>query len=129
MYDTIRRHMVKLGANPELAKDAYKAPYTFIETYKWGSTPRIAVVLAYAEVQKKLCIVGLCLCVPLLFFALFLRDHYLSDAQSLEEEVEDKEQQVLEGDTKVSRMVFTNDKDPIFEMIRKGYNAVRFNRK
>lgn len=129
MYDTIRRHMVKLGANPELAKDAYKAPYTFIETYKWGSTPRIAVVLAYAEVQKKLCIVGLCLCVPLLFFALFLRDHYLSDAQSLEEKVEDKEQQVLEGDTKVSRMVFTNDKDPIFEMIRKGYNAVRFNRK
>ncbi|KAF3986700.1 hypothetical protein FT663_04773 [Candidozyma haemuli var. vulneris] len=124
MYDTIKKHMVDLGADPELAKDAYKAPYTFIETYKWGSTPRIAVVLAYAEVQKKLCIVGLCLCAPLLFFALFLRDHYLSDAQSLEEV--DEEQQPTNADTKISKMVFTNDNDPIFNILRKGYNALKF---
>lgn len=113
MYFVIKKHMGQLGVDELLAKSAYEAPYTFIKKYKWGSTPRIAVVLAYAEVQKKLCIVGLCLCVPLLFFALFLRDNRLADVQSLEDE-EDPEH----GNNKGGKMIFRDDNDPIFDAVK-----------
>lgn len=121
MYRTIKKHMVQLGQDPSLAKPAYDAPYDFIKDWGWGSLPRIAVVLAYAEVQKKLCIVGLCVCVPLLFFGLFLRDNRLSNAQSLED---DEEGSVDEK--RKNKMLFNNDNDPIFNAMRKGYQSVKF---
>lgn len=125
MYPTIKKQLEKLGQDVALAKKAYDAPYDFMEDHAWGTTPRIAVVLAYAEVQKKLCVVGLCLCVPLLFFGLFLRDHFLSDAQSLED-AEDEENKHQKGEMKGTKMVFTDDNDPIFNILRKGYRAVKF---
>lgn len=85
MYGAIYRKMEELGVDTSLAASAYAAPFTFIVTYVWGTPERIAVVLAYAEVQKKLCITGLCLCVPLLVASLFLRNHYLESVQSLDE--------------------------------------------
>lgn len=86
-----------------------------------GTTARIAVALAYAEIQKQLCIVGLCLCVPLLFFAFFLRDHYLDSVQSLEES-EDK----VTTTAKHGRIVFTDDDDPTFRFFKKIWKKVRF---
>lgn len=115
MYSTIKNKMRSLGVDELLAKKAYESPYTFIKTYKWGSTPRIAVVLAYADVQKKLCIVGLCLCVPLLVIAFFLRDHKLGDVQSWEEEDDSEKADGKKG----GKMVFTNDDDPLFRLCRK----------
>lgn len=85
MYPTIVRKMEELGVDTSLAVVAYGSPFDFIVTYVWGTTERIAVVLAYADVQKKLCITGLCLCVPLLVASLFLRNHYLESVQSLDE--------------------------------------------
>lgn len=35
MYNTIKEKMVELGVDLSLAKDAYLAPYTFIEEHKW----------------------------------------------------------------------------------------------
>lgn len=86
MYKTIVKNMAKLGiTDTSLAASAYDSPYEFIITNVWGTTARRAVVLSYAEIQKKLCIVGICLCVPLIVCALFLRDNRLEAVQSLDE--------------------------------------------
>lgn len=114
MYDRIYDQMEKLGVDTSLAASAYKSPYTFIKTYKWGSQARIAVVLAYAQVQKYLCIVGLCLCVPLFLFTFVLRDHYLEDQQSLEEVVDEKGGIKREG-----QILFKNDDDMILNFLKK----------
>lgn len=124
MYPTIVKHMKELGVNPELAKNAYKQPYKFITTAKWGTPARRAVALAYAEVQKQLCIVALCLVVPLFFFAFFLRDHRLGDHQSLEDElVEEKGQTAAER--RKEHVVFTNDDDIILRYLKKVFTFGR----
>lgn len=90
MYKQIRRNFIAHNLDLEVAKFAYETPYGtpafpgFIEKYKWATPERIQVVLAYAHVQRLLCIVGICLVVPLLFAALCLRDHKLEAVQSLE---------------------------------------------
>ena len=114
MYSTIVEKMVQLNVDPELAKPAYQAPYTFIKSYPWGSPARVAVVLAYADLQRKLCITGLCLCVPTLIVAFCLRDHYLVSTQSLEETVE--------PDTKgghKTQILYKNDEDVILKYVKK----------
>jgi SIT family siderophore-iron:H+ symporter-like MFS transporter len=70
--------------DPELAQEAYAAPLTFIVTYTWGTPEREQLVDSYRYIQRLLCIVGTCLVVPLVIFALFLRDHHLESVQSLE---------------------------------------------
>lgn len=92
------------------AELAYGSPFTFIETNLWGSVPRMAVVLAYADVQKYLCIAGLVLCFPLLAFTFFLRDHRLESVQSLEARTADPEK----GDVAVN----TYDDDIILKKLQ-----------
>lgn len=121
MYHNIRQNMIDRGVDPSLAEKAYEAPYKFIKEYTWGTTPRIAVVLAYADVQRKLCIAGLCICVAALINALFLRDHRLANAQSLEDT--DEEQALAKQENK-GKIVFTNDDDPIFRFIRMCWKKV-----
>ncbi|KAG7661808.1 uncharacterized protein J8A68_004664 [[Candida] subhashii] len=115
MYPTILEKMELLGVEdaPAMAQLAYGSPFSFIVTYAWGTTERMALVLAYAEVQKYLCIVGLALCFPLLIFAFFLRDHRLDSVQSLEAEEGDE-------DSKTG-MVTVNkyDDDVILEKFKK----------
>ncbi|RCK59047.1 Siderophore iron transporter 1 [Candida viswanathii] len=86
MYNTILRRMNEAGLPnaQELAQDVYESPFDFIKEHVWGSPARIAVVLAYSEIQRILCIVGLVLCAPMLFVTLCLRDHKLESVQSLE---------------------------------------------
>ncbi|CAK7909961.1 siderophore iron transporter Arn1p [[Candida] anglica] len=87
MYKEIVKQFEKAGIDTALATFAYGSPIGFggfIETYTWASPERIPVVLAYAHVQKILCIVGLVLAFPLLFSTFFLRDHKLESVQSLE---------------------------------------------
>lgn len=91
MYKTIYKNMAKFGVDTSLATSAYDAPLEFIVTYVWGTPARQAVVLSYAQVQKKLCIVGICLCIPLIVCALFLRDNRLEAVQSLDEAHSPKE--------------------------------------
>lgn len=114
MYKTIFKNMEKLGVDTALAVTAYDSPYAFIVTNVWGTPARRAVVLSYAEIQKKLCIVGLCLCVPLIVCALFLRDNRLEAVQSLDEAHSPNEG--VHGDKPAiadTVIINNNDDDPI----------------
>lgn len=71
--------------NETLSAEAYGSPFTFIYEYPWGSTERVMVTQAYRHVQKILCIVGLCFCVPLLFCTFMLRNYRLTDSVTLSE--------------------------------------------
>lgn len=119
MPSTIAQNMEALGANVTLATLAYQAPFTFITVYPWGSKERIALALSYADIQRKLIIVALCLCVLLLVAAFLLRDHYLANVQSLDEVHKHEEgihgrQQIL-GQTVV---VNDYDNDPIAQFFK-----------
>lgn len=79
-----------------LAAQAYSAPFEFIVTYTWHTMERQAVVHAYRYVQKILCTIGLCFCVPLVIASLLLRDHKLENVVALDDldsknELDDKE--------------------------------------
>ncbi|KAJ9618865.1 ferrioxamine B transporter [Taxawa tesnikishii (nom. ined.)] len=73
----------QVSTNATLATTAYGDPFVFIAEYPVGTPERTAVVDAYQHTQKLLCITGICLCVPLLLFALCLRNPRLGKEQSL----------------------------------------------
>ncbi|RKP30436.1 hypothetical protein METBISCDRAFT_30952 [Metschnikowia bicuspidata] len=84
---------------------------------------RITVALAYAKIQRKLCIVGLRLCVPLIVFAVFLRNHYLTDAQSLDEV---NQNEGIKGHKDANKDIFVvndYDDDHIFEFFGKFFTG------
>lgn len=85
MYDTIVSQMQNLGVDTSMASDAYASPIGWGKEHAWGSAPRRAVAMAYAQIQRKMCIAAICLCVPLLVSALLLRNHKLLSVQSLDE--------------------------------------------
>lgn len=118
MYKEMVKQMTRLGVDTSLAAVAYGSPYTFIIDNVWGTPARIAVALAYAHVQRKLCIVGLCLCVPLLVVSFFLRDHKLEAVQSLDETHNEGQH----GEKKFNKgavVVNDFDKDPIVDFFKR----------
>lgn len=121
MYPSIKRKMEEMGVDPALAKLAYKKPYDFIKKHKWGTPARKAVVFAYAENQRLLCLVGLCLCVPLLLAGLCLRDHKLGKEQAMHAETTELGPvghiETIKGNNRVQ--VNNNDDDLIFKGLRK----------
>lgn len=118
MYKAIYNQMEKLGMDTSLATIAYQSPYGFIKIHTWETDPRRAVSLAYAEVQRNLAIIGLCLCVPMLVWVLLLRDHRLLDAQNLDDEAAMTESS-KPGQQVKSQVSFTNDKDFILDFIKR----------
>ncbi|ANZ76355.1 BA75_03886T0 [Komagataella pastoris] len=70
--------------NTTLPTFAYGAPYAFIVEYPWGTPERDVVVEAYKYTQKILCIIGVCLCIPLIGAAFLLRNPELKSVQSFE---------------------------------------------
>ncbi|KFH45598.1 Siderophore iron transporter-like protein [Hapsidospora chrysogenum ATCC 11550] len=64
-----------------LAEDIYNSPFSVIEHYPVGTEVRMAVIDSYQYVQRLLCIAGICLCVPMIAFALALRNPKLSEHQ------------------------------------------------
>ncbi|KAJ9110593.1 ferrioxamine B transporter [Naganishia vaughanmartiniae] len=82
-----------IGGNATLAAEIYGSPYTWIITNPVGTPDRDAVNHAYQHVQRILCIVGICLCVPLIAFSLLLKNPRLTGDQSLktaEKEADDR---------------------------------------
>ncbi|CAI1825505.1 hypothetical protein SEUBUCD646_0P04570 [Saccharomyces eubayanus] len=75
--------------NDTLAAVAYASPYTFIQEFSWDTVERYAVVEAYRSVQKIMMIVGLACTIPLVGFALFMRDPELIDKAVHEDFTED----------------------------------------
>lgn len=88
MWSGVLEDKLISALGPEFGKIAYKSPYKFILKYTKGTPQRDAMVECYKEVVRLLMIVAICLCVPLLCFALLLRDKRLSDAQSADTEEE-----------------------------------------
>jgi MFS transporter, SIT family, siderophore-iron:H+ symporter len=69
--------------NATLAAAVFGDPFAFTAGYPVGTPERDAAVEAYQGTQRLLCITGICLCVPLIFFACMLRDPKLGKEQSL----------------------------------------------
>ncbi|KAJ9115781.1 ferrioxamine B transporter [Naganishia onofrii] len=86
---TLPKELLKAVGNATLATEIYGSPYTWIITNPTGTASRTAVNLAYQHVQKILCIVGICLCIPLIFFSLLLKNPTLTNEQSLKHAEED----------------------------------------
>lgn len=61
----------------------YASPLTWVLTNPVGTPDRDAVIVAYRHAQRLLTITGICLCIPLIAFALVLRNPHLPDLQSL----------------------------------------------
>lgn len=70
-------------ADLAVATSAYGDPFTFIEAYPVGTPERAIVIDAYRSTQRLLCVCGICLCVPLIFFAMCLRNPRLGKEQSI----------------------------------------------
>lgn len=114
--------MANLGIDTSLEGTAYQAPPSSFWTTH-GALERITVALAYAKIQRKLCIVGIRLCVPLIVFAVFLRNHYLTDAQSLDEV---NQNEGIKGHKDANKDIFVvndYDDDHIFEFFGKFFTA------
>lgn len=73
------------GINDTLAEFTYGNPFVAAATYPVGTPERDAIIEAYKHAQRILTIVGICLTVPLIFFALVLRNPKLNDRQTLAE--------------------------------------------
>lgn len=69
--------------NATLPTYAYSNPFSFIGEYSFETAERQAVVEAYKETQKVLCIIGICLTLPLIAFGLCTRNKTLGKEQSL----------------------------------------------
>ncbi|CAG8877804.1 unnamed protein product [Penicillium nalgiovense] len=71
------------GINSLLATSAYKDPFTAIADWPMGTPERMAIVRSYQYIQHRITITGICLCVPIMAFALAVRDPKLNDEQTL----------------------------------------------
>ncbi|CAG7985797.1 unnamed protein product [Penicillium nalgiovense] len=83
----------RLG-NETLAAYVYAKPLAFAAANPVGTPDRDNVILAYQKTQRLLCITGICLTVPLIAFALVIRNPTLTKEQSLakaEEESSDSD--------------------------------------
>jgi SIT family siderophore-iron:H+ symporter-like MFS transporter len=72
----------RLG-NETLAAYVYAQPLAFADATPVGTPDRDNVILAYQHTQRLLCITGICLTVPLIAFALVIRNPTLTKEQTL----------------------------------------------
>lgn len=89
----LTRELGMVSNNATLAVTTFGDPFTAAATFAVGTPERTAIIAAYQGTQKVLCIVGICLCIPLIVFASSLRNPRLSDKQNLSGEVEEKEEE------------------------------------
>ncbi|GAA5915197.1 hypothetical protein JCM6882_001134 [Rhodosporidiobolus microsporus] len=70
-------------SNATEVASVYGSPFEWVAYHPWGTPEREAVVHAYAQVQRLLCITGICFCIPLIGCALILKDHVMTADQNL----------------------------------------------
>lgn len=83
IYGRLVNDLASTGNATALATYAYANPFLYIVDYPVGTPQRTGVINAYQETQKVLCIIGLCLCIPLICFGLVSRNKKLGAEQSL----------------------------------------------
>ncbi|KAJ4156202.1 ferrioxamine B transporter [Fusarium falciforme] len=71
LYNRLQRD---LAPNFELAQQVYAAPLYVVPEYPVGTPERTAIIESYRYVQRLLMIAGMCLVIPMLAFAICLRD-------------------------------------------------------
>ena len=59
----------------------YDSPFETVKDYPVGTEVRSAIIDSYKHIQQLLCIAGICICVPMIIFALALRNPKLSEHQ------------------------------------------------
>jgi MFS transporter, SIT family, siderophore-iron:H+ symporter len=72
--------------NDTYAASAYANPFMFAAQFPVGTPERQALIDSYKHAQRLLVITGICLCVPLIGFAMALRNPKLNDQQTLAED-------------------------------------------
>lgn len=72
-----------VGNATTLAKDVYGNPVAWIKKYPVGTLERHAVEGAYRQVQRYICIAGMCITALLFVISLGLKNPKLGDTQSL----------------------------------------------
>ncbi|KJZ73398.1 hypothetical protein HIM_07192 [Hirsutella minnesotensis 3608] len=71
--------------NATLARAIYDSPFQVIGQYPVDTEVRVAIITSYRYVQWLLCLTGLAICVPMIAFALALRNPKLSKKQVQQE--------------------------------------------
>lgn len=75
--------------NSTLAPLVYGDPLAYAVIYPVGTAERTAIIESYKHVQRMLTITGISLCVPLIAFAILLRNPKLNDEQTLAKNSDD----------------------------------------
>ncbi|GJC92539.1 major facilitator superfamily transporter [Colletotrichum higginsianum] len=78
LYPSLEQNLA-FQPNGTLAQAVYNSPFATIEHYPVGGNIRDAIIDSYKDVQRLLCIAGLCICVPMVGFAFALRNPRLSE--------------------------------------------------
>ncbi|KAG6183750.1 hypothetical protein E4U23_002021 [Claviceps purpurea] len=84
--------------NSTLGTTMYMNPLSTYTLYPMGTPERTAMVQSYQSVQKLLTITGICLCVPLILFAILLRNPRLDDRQTLAKDLDSETETKSEAD-------------------------------
>ncbi|KAG5957454.1 hypothetical protein E4U58_006022 [Claviceps cyperi] len=84
--------------NSTLGTTMYMNPLNTYTSYPIGTPERTAMVQSYQSVQKLLTITGICLCVPLILFAILLRNPRLDDKQTLAKDLDSETEIKSEAD-------------------------------
>ncbi|KAF5010748.1 hypothetical protein FDECE_3103 [Fusarium decemcellulare] len=77
LYKTLESNL----GNATLAKNIYNSPFSIVPDYPVGTETRALIIESYSQVQRLLCIAGICVCIPMIGFALALRNPKLSEQQ------------------------------------------------
>ncbi|EXK44712.1 MFS transporter, SIT family, siderophore-iron:H+ symporter [Fusarium oxysporum f. sp. lycopersici 4287] len=85
------KHNLDFQPDETLAKRIYNSPFAVIPDYPVGTAIRDAIISSYSSVQRLLCIAGICVCIPMIIFALALRNPRLSEQQVQTEDEENHE--------------------------------------
>lgn len=78
----LSRGLAAVTSNTTIATAAYGNPFAIILEYPVGTPERTAIIDAYRSTQRLLCIAGICLCLLLLVFGMFLRNPRLGKEQT-----------------------------------------------
>ncbi|KAG6213292.1 hypothetical protein E4U25_002843 [Claviceps purpurea] len=84
--------------NSTLGTTMYMNPLSTYTLYPMGTPERTAMVQSYQSVQKLLTITGICLCIPLILFAILLRNPRLDDRQTLAKDLDSETETKSEAD-------------------------------
>ncbi|KAL6876863.1 major facilitator superfamily domain-containing protein [Trichoderma novae-zelandiae] len=87
LYPTLEASLA-FQPNTTLARAIYENPFHIVSQYPVGTEIRGAIIHSYESIQRLLCITGMCICLPMICFALALRNPKLSD-QQVQEDAED----------------------------------------